>query len=64
MKNIVMIAAVLGVMFLSSGCSTQGKLGMGEGQCNNPKCQCPKPCECGADCQCGTNGNNTNLSKK
>ncbi len=66
MKNIVKIVAVVGIMFLASGCSTsQSKLdGMNEGQCNNPKCQCPKPCQCGAGCQCGMNGNTTNLSAK
>ncbi|MFA6192043.1 MAG: hypothetical protein WC665_06795 [Sulfurimonas sp.] len=66
MKNVLKIAAVLGIMFLSSGCtSAQDRLnGINQGQCNNPNCQCPKPCQCGAGCQCGMNGNSVNLNKK
>jgi hypothetical protein len=65
MKNLVKMVAVLGMMFLTSGCSTsaQNKLNaIGQGQCNNPNCQCPKPCQCGAGCQCGMNGNSTNMN--
>ncbi len=65
MKNMLKIAAVLGMMFLGAGCGTQsGLTGMNGGQCNNPNCKCPKPCQCGANCQCGMNGNDANLSKK
>ncbi len=66
MKNIAKIVAVVGMMFLTSGCSTsQSKLdGVNGGVCNNPKCQCPKPCQCGAGCRCGVGGNATNLNGK
>ncbi len=66
MKNAIKLIAVVGMIFLTSGCSTssQAKLEqMNSGVCNNPKCQCPKPCQCGSSCQCGQNGNSTNMSK-
>ncbi len=66
MKHLVKFIAVMGILFLTSGCATssQAKLEqMNSGVCSNPKCQCPKPCQCGAGCRCGQNGNPTNMSE-
>jgi len=65
MKLLAKSIAVIGLMFLTSGCSTtsQSKLdGLSGGECNNPKCQCPKPCQCGAGCRCGMNGNSAKMN--
>ena len=65
MKYIAQIVAIVGIMFLSSGCSTttQSSLyGLNGGTCNNSKCQCPKPCQCGAACRCGMNGNSVKMN--
>lgn len=65
MKYIVKLIAVVGIIFLSSGCSTssQAKLGqMNSEACNSPKCECPKPCQCGSSCQCGSNRNSQSMN--
>ena len=65
MKFLAHIIAVVGIMFLTSGCTTsaQGQLnGMNAGSCNNPKCSCPKPCQCGSGCQCGMKGNSNKMN--
>jgi len=65
MKYIAQIVAIVGIMFLSSGCSTSAQsslTGLSGGTCNNPKCQCPKPCQCGSGCRCGMNGNSVKMS--
>jgi len=66
MKYIAKIVVTVGIMFLSSGCTTSSQGGLAGinngGVCKNPKCQCPKPCQCGAGCKCGMNGNSVKMS--
>ena len=67
MKYLAHLIAVIGIMFLTSGCSTSSdaKLAsLNAGTCDNPKCQCGEKCECGENCKCGMNGNSTKMNGK